>query len=107
MQCQLHSSILPQTALVLQLELGGIGSQPPLVVTGLRHGLMMPPKERPGQRVSGCDHLLPEQLPDQAEHLWHSVGDHPTANPLRDLKGCKLLGPGFGSQAFFPCSAFA
>jgi hypothetical protein len=96
-----------RTAVILQLELGCIGSQPPLVMTDLRHGLMMPPKERPGEGVSGSDHLLPEQLPDQAEYLWYGVGDHPTANPLRDLKGCKLLGPGFGSQAFFSCSAFA
>ena len=93
--------------LVLQLELRGIGSQSSLVMTGLSHGLMMPPKERPGQRVSRGDHLLPEPLPDQAQDLWHGVGDQKAPNPLRDLKCCKLLGPDFGSQAFFPCSAFA
>ena len=76
-------------------------------MTGLSHRLMMTPKERPGQRVSVCDHLLPEKLPDHVEYFWQGVGDQPTANPLRDLKCCKLLGPGFGSQAFFSCSALA
>jgi hypothetical protein len=93
--------------LVLQLELGCVGSQPPLVMTGLSHGLMMTPKERPGQRMGGGDHLVPEQLPDHAKDLWHRVGDHPTANPLWDLKCCKLLGPGVGFRTFFPGSAFA
>ena len=93
--------------LVLQLELRSIGSQPPLIMTGLRHRLMMSPKERPGQRVSRGDHLVPQQLPDHAPDLWQGVGDHPLANPLWDLKCCKLLGPVFRSQAFFSCSAFA
>ena len=34
---------------------------------------MMTPKEGPGQRVSGCDHLVPEQLPDHAKDLWQGV----------------------------------
>ena len=54
----------------------------PLVMTGLSHRLMMTPKARPGQRVSGGDHLVPEQLPDHAKDLGHGVGNHPTANPL-------------------------
>jgi hypothetical protein len=78
-----------------------------LVMAGLSHGLMMPPKVRPGQRVSGGDHLVPEQLPDHAKDLGQGVGNYPTANPLRDLKCCKLLGTGVGLPTFFSGSAFA
>ncbi len=35
------------------------------------------------------------------QHFWQGVGDQPTATPLRRLKVCRLLGPEFGSQAFF------
>ena len=78
-----------------------------MVMAGLSHRLMMTPKARPGQRVRGGDHLAPEQLPDHTKNLGQSVGNQPTANPLWDLKCCKLLGPGVGSRAFFPGSAFA
>src|SRR5690349_6294348 len=96
-----------QSLLVLQLELGRIEGEPTLVMTGLSYRLMMTAKERPGQSVRGCDHLLPEKLPDHVKYFWQGVGDQPTTNPLRHLKCCKLLGPDLGSRAFFSCSAFA
>lgn len=93
--------------LVLQLELGSIESETPLVMTCLGNGLMMSAKERPGYHVSDRFHLLPHQQPDQVKHFWQRVGDQKAPNPLRDLKRCKLLGPGLGSRAFFSCSALA
>jgi hypothetical protein len=66
------------------------------------------------------NHLLPHQRPDQAKHLWKGVRDvrdvrdvrgvrdqrdQWTTHPLWHLKCCKLLGPGFGSQAFFSVGA--
>lgn len=93
--------------LLLQLELGRIQSETPFVMTGLSRRLMVTPKERPGQGVSVRDRLLKGQSPGQAKHFWQGVGNQLMANPLRHLKLCKLLGPGFGSQAFFPCSALA
>jgi hypothetical protein len=66
-------------------------------MTGLSHSLMMTAKERPGQRVCVCDHLLPEKPPDHVKDFWQGVGDQKATNLLWGLKCCKLLGPGFGA----------
>jgi hypothetical protein len=102
----MRNQIPPNThlaPLVLQLELGRIER----IMTHLRHRLMMTTKEGPGQGVSDRLHPLPHQRPDQAKHFGERVGNQLTTNPLWDLKCCKLLGPAFGSQAFFFCSVLA
>lgn len=76
-------------------------------MTRFGHSLMVTPKEGPGYDMSVGDHLVPDQGPDQMQHFWQGVGDQPTATPLRRLKVCRLLGPEFGSQAFFSCAVLA
>ena len=71
------------------------------------HSLMVTPKEGPGYDMSVDDHLVPDQGPDQMQHFWERIGDQQTANPLRRLKVCRLLGPCLSSQAFCSCSALA
>jgi hypothetical protein len=93
--------------LLLQLELRSIEGETPFVMIELSDRLMMTTEQRPGERLSMGDELLPEKGPDQMHDFWKRVRDQDTFSPLPILKACRLLWPDWCSRAFFPSSALA
>src|SRR5579859_1202381 len=67
----------------------------------LSHGLMVTAEQRPAERVSMSNHLLPDQEPHQAQDFWQCVGDQQASNPLRSLNWSRLLWQWPCSNAFF------
>ena len=95
------------TALVLQLELRTRNSEPTFIMTHFGYRLMMTTEQRPGERLSMGDDLLPEKGPHQTQYFWERVGDQDALSPLPILKACRLLWPDLRSSTFFPVRALA
>ncbi len=79
----------------------------PFVMTALSHRLMMTTEQRPAERLSMGEELLPEEGPDQMHDFRKRVGDQETLSPLPILKACRRFWLDLRSRAFFSSSALA